>query len=184
MHARRLLVAASTAVALAMPLGTAAQQTAAGTGNAAIAVKGEGMRLTSVQEVRIGAATTIKGTALSETNSVLAQARVRLRNARSGRVLSAITTDQMGLFEFESVEPGSYVVELVGQNENVLAASEILHVNAGETASTVVKLPFRLPPFESVAGHAHASALLVTAAAAASGVLAIVVAGPDVSPRR
>ena len=48
---------------------------------------------------------------------------------------------------FRTVDPGSYIVELLGDGDTVLAASQLLNVNAGEAISTVVKLPFQLPPF-------------------------------------
>ena len=37
--------------------------------------------------------------------------------------------------------------------ESILAASQLLNVNAGEAVLAVVKLPFSVPPFAGVAGH-------------------------------
>jgi hypothetical protein len=128
--------------------------------------------------------TTIRGNALTSTNGTLADGVVRLRNARTGHIVDSTRTDKAGLFEFRGVEPGSYIVELVGDDRSILAASQILNVNAGDVVSAVVKLPFRISPFESVLGHSAASAAIVAATAAASGVLATQVAGSDVSPRR
>jgi len=127
--------------------------------------------------------TTIQGNALTSVNAPLVGSHVRLRNARSGHIAGTTTTDDVGLFVFRSVDPGSYIVELVGE-DRVLAASEILNVNAGDTVSAIVQLPFRLTPYAGVLGHAHAAALIITATAAASGVLATVVVGEPVSPRR
>ena len=59
-----------------------------------------------------------------------------------------------------------------------------MNPNGGDTISTVVKLPYEIPPASGVLGHMHASALVVTATAAAAGLLATVVVGQDVSPRR
>jgi hypothetical protein len=128
--------------------------------------------------------TTIQGNALTSTNGTLADGLVRLRDARRGRIVDMTRTDKAGLFEFRGVEPGSYIVELVGDDHSILAASELLNVNAGDSVSAIVKLPFRIPPFEGVLGHSAASAAIVAATAAASGVLATQVAGSDVSPRR
>ena len=71
------------------------------------------------------------------------------------------TTDQSGSFAFTSVDPGSYIVELIGTDQTMLAASQILNVNAGEAVSAVVKLPFRIPPFGGLLGHTSPSAAAV-----------------------
>jgi hypothetical protein len=134
--------------------------------------------------IRATAVATIRGIALTATNNPLVEARIRLRNARSGRIVNQDVTDRAGLFEFPEVDPGSYVVELVGSRSDVLAASDIMNPNGGDTISTVVKLPYEIPPAGGVLGHMHASALVVTATAAAAGLLATVVVGQDVSPRR
>ena len=88
-----------------------------------------------------------------------------------GRIISTQRTDKSGLFEFRAVDPGSYIVELLGAADTVLAASQLINVNAGETVSTVVKLPFRLPPLGGLFGHTTAQAIAITSAAAATGVL-------------
>ncbi len=126
--------------------------------------------------------TTIQGNALSSTNGVLPDTVVRLRDARAGRIVDIQTTDRSGLFAFRSLDPGSYIVELVGNDQSILAASQILNVNAGEAVSAVVKLPFRLPPFGGLLGHTVPSAAAVSSAAAASGVMATAVTGQPVSP--
>lgn len=127
---------------------------------------------------------TIQGNALSATNSPLRDMPLRLRDARRGQIVQTTNSDQAGLFVFRGIEPGSYIVELVGDNQSVLAASELLNLNAGDTISAVVKLPFRIQPYAGVLGHTAMSAALVTATAAATGVLAAQVAGEPVSPRR
>ncbi|HEY7292970.1 MAG TPA: hypothetical protein VH583_24240 [Vicinamibacterales bacterium] len=114
-------------------------------------------------------------------NLPITWATVRLRDARAGRIVTFSTTDHAGLFEFPTVEPGSYVVELLDKESRVLAASEILNPNAGDFLATVIRIPSQIP---AAAGFAHPTALLVTATAAAAGVLATIVVGDDVSPRR
>ncbi len=125
---------------------------------------------------------TIQGNALTSADGQLPFPTVRLRDARSGRIVNVTTADKAGLFVFRGLDPGGYIVELMGPNQTVLGASQILYVNAGETVSAVVKLPFRTPPFGGVLGHTIPSALAVTAAAAASGILATTVTGQPVSP--
>jgi hypothetical protein len=128
----------------------------------------------------------IQGNALSATNSHLASVSVRLREVRYGRIVDTQLTDRAGLFAFRVVDPGNYVVELVGSNESVLAASQVVNINAGEAVSVVVQLPFRGESFVEHLGHAVPQVLAVLSAAAASGVLAESVAATgaqDISPR-
>ena len=61
--------------------------------------------------IRATAVATIRGIALTATNNPLVEARIRLRNARSGRIVNQVVTDRAGLFEFLEVDPGSYVAE-------------------------------------------------------------------------
>jgi hypothetical protein len=126
--------------------------------------------------------TTIQGNALTSTNGPLADTVVRLRDVRFGRIIEVTTTDKSGLFAFRAVDPGSYVVELIGNDLTILAASQILYVDAGQAVSTVVKLPYRLPRFGGLLGPSMASAAAIISAAAASGVLAVAVTGSDATP--
>jgi hypothetical protein len=125
--------------------------------------------------------TTIQGNALDSTNGVLANHTVRLRDVRFGRIVDVTITDKSGMFTFRDVEPGSYVVELVGNDQTILAASQILNVDAGQSVSAVVKLPFKVPPFGGLLGHTVASAVAISSAAAAAGLLATAVTGTDAS---
>src|SRR5262249_39087331 len=90
---------------------------------------------------RVDAFTAIQGSALTSTNGILTDATVQLRDARFGRIVDVTVTDKAGVFVFRQVSPGTYVIELVGPDGSVLAASQILNVNAGEAISAVIKLP-------------------------------------------
>jgi hypothetical protein len=127
--------------------------------------------------------TTIQGNALDSTNGPMPYTLVRLRDARIGRVVDTQLTDTSGLFAFKVFDPGSYIVEMIGNDQTLLAASQILNVNAGEAVSAVVKLPFRVPPFAGLIGSSPASAALIATQAAASGIAAVVPTTP-VSPVR
>ena len=127
--------------------------------------------------------TTIQGNALDSANGALANSAIRLRDARFGRVIEATTTDRAGLFGFGTVDPGSYIVEVMGNDNSVLAASQIINVNSGEAATAVVKLPFRISPFAGVLGNSAPSAAAVTTEAATTGILATTVSGVPSSDR-
>ena len=122
-----------------------------------------------------GALTTIQGNALDSKNGQLANVTVRLRDARFGRIVDTQYTDQSGMFVFKAVEPGSYIVEIIGNDEAILAASQLLNVHGGEAISAVVKLPFRVPPFANMMGTATTPAAVGLALqAAATGITALV----------
>jgi hypothetical protein len=132
---------------------------------------------------RESAFSTIKGNAIDSTDKALPHSLVRLRDASLGRAVDKQFTDSTGLFAFRTVDPGAYVVELLGIDEKVLAASELLNVGAGEAVSVVVQLPIGTSPFSVFLGHADPHAGAVMAAAGDSGVLAAKVTGVDASAR-
>ena len=126
----------------------------------------------------------IQGSALNSTNGSMPNTLMRLRDARFGRIVDTMMTDKSGLFTFQGIDPGSYVVEMMGPNsEAVVAATPIISVGSGQVASAILKLPFRIPPFAGILGHTTASAMAVSSAAAASGVLAESVAGAPATNR-
>ena len=126
--------------------------------------------------------TTIQGSALDSSNGQLANTTVRLRDARLGRIVESQLTDKAGAFSFKALDPGSYIVEMMANDQTVLTASQLINVNAGESVSTLVKLPFRIPPFAGILGNNPAAAAAVMTTAAASGVLATTLSGQPVSP--
>jgi hypothetical protein len=131
------------------------------------------------------ALTTIQGNALSSTNGQMNNAVVRLRDARFGRIVDTQVTDNSGMFAFKAIDPGSYIVEILSNDQTIMAASQLLNVNAGEAISAVVKLPFRIPPFAGILGSntSTPTAAAVATEAAASSVAAIVPTIP-ISPNK
>lgn len=125
---------------------------------------------------------TIQGEALDSVNGRMPDTVIRLRDARLGRIVEATKTDKAGGWTFENIDPGSYVVELMGSDSTVLAATSIISVNAGDAVMATVKLPFRVPPMGGLLGQTVPSAVATSAAAAASGVLAATATGEPVSP--
>src|SRR5262245_21003785 len=168
---------AIAALLVAATLHTTAQQSTSS--NGAIAVRAGSRVLATVRPEAFG---TIQGNALSSTNGQLSNQPVRLRDVRFGRIIDTQVTDALGIFTFMGVDPGSYIVEIVGDDQSTLAAGPVLNINAGEAISTLVKLPFRVPPFAGVLGRATTTAALLTAAAT-SGVLAITTVGEPTCPR-
>ena len=124
---------------------------------------------------------TIQGNALDWTNARLSNARIRLRDARFGRIVDKQLTDKSGIFMFSKVEPGTYIVEVLSEDQSILAASELLTVDAGDLVSAVVKLPFRVPPATVVGGTAKSTAWIIATQAMASSIVAVVPTRP-VSP--
>jgi hypothetical protein len=125
------------------------------------------------------ALTTIQGNALSSTNAQMTNAVVRLRDARFGRIVDSQVTDKSGMFAFKAVDPGSYIVEIMSNNQSILAASQLLNVNAGEAVSAVVKLPFRIPPFAGILGNT-AGTPTATAVATQAAVSSIAAVAPTI----
>ena len=180
------LAALATISALLAATPPAAGQSQAGAGPASVArtpAKSPAPKL--LPGTRPSVLTTIQGNALNATNGPLTNTVVRLRDARFGRIVDTQLTDKSGLFEFKAVDPGTYIVEVMGSDSRtILAASQMLNVNGGEAVSAVVKLPFRIPPFAGLMGSASTpSAAAVTTQAAASGIAAVVPTA-DISPKK
>jgi Prealbumin-like fold domain len=119
----------------------------------------------------------IQGNALNSTNGPLADAILRLRDARNGRIVDSQISDRDGLFTFNGVEPGSYIVEIVSRDQKTLAASEMLNVNGGERVSALVRLPLHIPAAAAVAagmmGQSTPAIVALAAAAGAAQILAV-----------
>jgi hypothetical protein len=130
------------------------------------------------------AQTMIQGNALNSTNGQMSNVVVRLRDARFGRIVDTQVTDKAGLFEFRALEPGTYVVEIVANDQSILAASQLLQVNPGAAVSAIVKLPFRAPVFAGLAGSASAPSATALAAHAALSTVAAIVPTSPVSPNQ
>jgi hypothetical protein len=122
----------------------------------------------------------IQGNALTPTNGALTDATMRLRDARFGQIVETQRTDQAGVFTFSKVDPGIYIVEIVGLDQvSVLAASEVLTVGPGEAVSAVVKVPFNTRVSTGIVGGSTPTAPALTTQAAAAGILATQAPGTE-----
>ena len=181
-HPQTSALVAVTLIA-AGTLSVSAQKTPAGlSAKAAGASRAATVTKTAVTKMKTDTLTTIQGNALNSTNGPLNDVAVRLRDARFGTIVDTQITDKSGLFAFKSIDPGSYIVEVMANDQSVLAASQLLNIDAGQAMSAVVKLPFRIPPFAGIVGStATPSATAVATQAAASSIVAVVPTRP-ISP--
>lgn len=134
----------------------------------------------------------IRGNVMNGSNGPLTDATVRLRDARYGRIVELVTTDKKGAFSFASVDPGNYVVEVMGPGNSVVASSQLMNVGTGETLSALVRIPYKIPALagllgntsQSTASAVSSAAQAVTAAAAASNTVAEALAGAPATATR
>lgn len=122
----------------------------------------------------------VRGVVWNGDTSPIANAKVRLRNIETGRVVSASETSRSGEFVFGGVAKGSYLVELVSDNGKVLAVGPVFRVEPEQTVSTVVRLPTRRSWY---AGMFSNAAAVVIAAASSVGLTAVGTHGPPISPQ-
>src|SRR5262249_11913145 len=112
--------------------------------------------------------TTIHGNVFDAANGPMINMTVRLRDARFGRIIDTQVTDKVGKFAFTPADPGSYIVEVMGDDRTVLAASDIIDVDAGDTATTIVRMPRVAARANGLTGRT-APAVAIAAAAAHAG---------------
>ena len=112
----------------------------------------------------------ILGSAWEADNTPIPNARLRLRNAVSGKVAATTTANEMGQFAFNGIESGSYFVELVGENGKILAIGDAFTVAPGDSVATFVRLGTKVPWFN---GFFRNAASAVSATAASIGITAL-----------
>jgi hypothetical protein len=86
------------------------------------------------------------------------------------------------MFVFRALDPGTYIVEMISVDSTVLAASEILYIDAGQSRSALVKLPSRVTGLAGLFGGGNMStAAVIVTEAVANGLVAVIATNP-VSP--
>jgi hypothetical protein len=127
-------------------------------------------RTSEARMAATGRTTSVLGSAWNADNSPVRGAHLRLRNVLTGSVEATAIANDEGRFAFESIEGGTYVVELVSENGRILTVGHPFTIAAGETVATFVRLGARIPWFEAFFSNAATAA---TSAAASQGISAI-----------
>jgi hypothetical protein len=122
----------------------------------------------------------VRGVVWNSDNTPIGNAKVRLRNIDTGRVVAASETSTSGQFLFANVAKSSYLVELVSDSGKVLAVGPAFRIGPGETVSTVVRLPTRRSWYASMFSNTAAA---VIAAASSVGLIAVGTHAPPISPQ-
>lgn len=87
-----------------------------------------------------GKTNALLGFARTSLNTPIPYARVVLRNIRTGEVFARTTANQRGEFSFVDVESNSYVVELLGADGSVVAASPLVTMGRLEVQQTELRV--------------------------------------------
>lgn len=119
---------------------------------------------------------TILGSAWKGENAPYPGARIRLRNLHTGRAIARTEADSDGRFRFLQVDPAAYVVELMSEQDKVLAVGDLFSVSAGNEATTLVRLTSKTPWLGGFFGNAAAAAI------SAASTLGVTAAGSSGRP--
>ncbi len=120
---------------------------------------------------------TIAGTAESAPKQPLANHTVRLRDINTGQTstVPTTTTNALGEFTFNGVNPGSYIIEVVDPDGIIIGTSSlVVNLVPGAMTATGVTVTATL---QLIATAAAVSAAAGAAAAAAPATAAIIAAG-------
>jgi hypothetical protein len=80
------------------------------------------------------------GRARTSLNTPIPYARVLLRNIRTGAIEKRATTNEEGRYTFLDVSDSAYIVELIGSDGSVVAASEMVAMAAGDVRETTLRV--------------------------------------------
>jgi len=132
---------------------------------------------------------TVKGDVKNAQGEKLVQNKLRIRNSSTGQIAADLTTDANGSF-VGSVPAGSYVVEIVGADGNVIGLSTVFTVAAGSTATVSVTASAVAAVTAagatagglSVFGLGTVTSIAVIGGAATAGIIGIKAVKKDASP--
>jgi carboxypeptidase family protein len=131
----------------------------------------------------------LEGIVLNSDNQAIANAAVQLRNLANADLVGSTVTDATGRFRFIGISPGSYAIVVLNAESLTIGASGAIAVAANTALSGItVTIPSRRTGAGAIGGRAAASgfstAAIVTAAASAAGVVAVVAVKSQASPSR
>jgi hypothetical protein len=133
----------------------------------------------------------LTGTAFQSNLQPFANARVQVRNIRTGESLFATTTGQAGEFAFGQLPPESYIVEILDPSGKIVGMSAPFTVGTGRAVnvSVVAVAPGAAATSGDSAGFSlfglgPTTSLAVLGAAGAAAVTAVVATRQDASPSR
>lgn len=170
-HPDRLAVAVLVFAASALNVRAADQMSRATTRRPDSAPAAHSAVALSQSEMRI------YGSVRNTANAPVPHVVLRLRNARTGVIVARTTSDGLGQFAFRVSEPGVYIPEVLDATGRVIAAGDMVTVDLGQSISTLIKLPTRIP----LLGWFGDAAGAVASAAASAGVLAVAATAPAAS---
>jgi hypothetical protein len=124
---------------------------------------------------------TISGIATDSKGVPIPNAAVQLRDLLANQVVARTTTSSVGEFTFTDVPPGMYIVELVDDDDEIIAASQALQASAGASITGIL---IATVATVAAAGSTVASAAIIATSAAAAGVAASTAITSSASPSR
>jgi hypothetical protein len=82
----------------------------------------------------------VMGRARTSLNTPIPYARLILRDIRTGAIIGRVTANEEGRYSFLDVGASAYVVELIGPDGSVVAASEMVAMAPGDVRETTVRV--------------------------------------------
>ena len=137
-----------------------------------------------------GEPVTLTGTAYRTNLQPLPGVEVQLRSLRTGSLVASTSSSPAGEFSFKSIQPGSYVVEIVNASGRLLGMSPPLTLGSASTVKvSVVAVAEGAAAASGGAGFSllglgPVTSLAVVGAANVAAVSAVVATRPDASPSR
>jgi len=118
-----------------------------------------------------GKTNALLGFARTSLNTPIPYARVVVRNIRTGQVFARAVANQRGEFSFVDLESNSYVVELIGADGSVVAASPFVTMARGDVQQTELRVAAAAATVAASFGNTLTPTLeRATAVAAGNGV--------------
>lgn len=133
---------------------------------------------------------TLTGRAFTANLQQLPDARVQIRDLKTGQVVNSTTSNATGEFSFENLKPSDYIVELADAAGNVQGMSAPFTLGAARAARvSVVSVGSGVVTAGKTAGFSlfglgPVSSVAVLGAAGAAAVTAVVANRQDASPSR